>query len=103
MEVALPDGSGDPVPWLHRGLPNRPTCRDSKARWPPLCLLSVFQYEASSLAKCDLRIDAHRSWGGEWPRKLEVVRIHPHLHEPVSTGWVHVAVDLQRRDVIVAG
>src|SRR5437660_11173574 len=103
MEVALPDDGSDLVPWLDRGLPNRPTCRDCKARWPPLCLLSVLQYEASSLAICNLRIDARRSRGGEWARKLEVVRIHPHLYKPVFTGRVHVTVSLQRRDVIGAG
>src|SRR5437016_12238700 len=103
MEVAPPDDCSDLVPWLDRGLPNRPTCRDCKARWPPLCLLSVLRYEASSLAECDLRIDSYGSWSGEWVRKLEVVRIHPHLHKPVFAGRVHVAVNLQRRAVIGAG
>src|SRR5437879_2342315 len=93
----------DPVPWFHRGLPSRPARRDGKARWPPLSLFAVLRYEAFSLAKCDLRIDAHCGWSGEWARKLEVVRIHPHLYKPVFTGRVHVTVSLQRRDVIGAG
>src|SRR6266446_363793 len=103
MEVALPDDGSDLVPWLDRGLPNRPTCRDCKARWPPLSLFAASRYEAFSLTKCDLRIDAHSSWGGEWAWELEVARIHPHLNKPVFTGRVHITVNLQRRDVIGAG
>jgi len=44
------------------------------------------------LAKCNLRIDAHPQLRCEWPRSWKSFGSIPHLHKPVSTGWVHVTV-----------